>query len=306
MTGLGVALPYSIFYILKVYFPSTESANNFLLTDRIGVTWMTLAFLIAFGIAVYQYIKIKDSLSRNQLRVVVLGSLFGLFTPMTLAIFYTFSIPWENILPISVDASQGIGSIIMIVCLLIAIFRYRIWDTEIFIRRALLYMSATLVITLSYLLLLFFFERMTIGETNLTRFIILAVAVIVFLALRDRIQHLIDRLFHRENYDSATVVSDFEEKLAGIYLQEELKSGIAKGLDDIFHFKSMVFYLKKDELLYEPVYSLGLDQTKLDKEYKVPVELEIKLKKSRVFAPAEIDQNISMFDIANGELIVPL
>jgi hypothetical protein len=267
---------------------------------------MTLAFLIAFGIAVYQYIKIKDSLSRNQLRIVVLGSLFGLFTPMTLAIFYTFSIPWENILPISVDASQGIGSIIMIVCLLIAIFRYRIWDTEIFIRRALLYMSATLVITLSYLLLLFFFERMTIGETNLTRFIILAVAVIVFLALRDRIQHLIDRLFHRENYDSATVVSDFEEKLAGIYLQEELKSGIAKGLDDIFHFKSMVFYLKKDELLYEPVYSLGLDQTKLDKEYKVPVELEIKLKKSRVFAPAEIDQNISMFDIANGELIVPL
>ena len=102
-------------------------------------------------------------------------------------------------------------------CLLIAIFRYRIWDIEIFIRKALLYLGATLIIIPTYLFLIWIVDRFLIRETNLVRFLILGVSVIIFLILRDRIQRLIDLLFHRETYDSATVVSDFEERLAGIY-----------------------------------------------------------------------------------------
>ena len=85
---------------------------------------------------------------------------------------------------------------------------------------------------------------MAINETNFIRFLILAVSVIIFLILRDWFQRLIDHIFHRESYDSATVVSDFEEKLAGIYRTDELKIKIVQGIDEIFHFKAFILNLK--------------------------------------------------------------
>jgi signal transduction histidine kinase len=194
----------------------------------------------------------------------------------------------------------------MIICFLIALLRYRIWNIELYIRKALLYLGATMIITLTYFLLIFLVNQLAERESDIIRFLALAVSVIIFLVLRDKLQQLIDRFFHREAYDTATVVAKFEEKLAGIYRFDELKSGIVQGLDDIFHFKSLVFSLKKNELVYEPVYSLGADQIQLEKEYKVTPELEHRLQKSSIFSPAELDQNPSVPEMDHAELIVPL
>ena len=308
LTGSLGAMVHSIKYDLFIYYPTMESYTNFYLSDRVQITWMTLAFSIALGLAVYQFITIKNTLARNQLRIVIIGSFFGFITPMALAIFYDFDFISQlaTKFPFFLIFFQGIGSLIMIICFLIAIFRYRIWGTEIFIRKALLYLSATFIITFTYLLLIFLVDRLTISETNITRFISLAVSVIVFLVLRDSILHLIERLFHRETYDSATVVSDFEEKLAGIYQIDDLKHKIVTGLDEIFHFKSFIFNLKKKEFVYEPAFVLGIDNLKIDKEFEVTLELENSLRKSKVFSPDELSKKPAVLDISNGELIVPL
>jgi len=306
--GSLVFIVHSINYILVVYYPTGEHSSNFYLTDRVQVSWMTLAFSIAFGIAVYQFFTIKSTLARNQIRIVIIGSFFGFITPMTFAIFYDFDFIYEVGIrfPFFLTFSQGVGSIIMIFFLLVAIFRYRIWGTEILIRRALLYLTATFVIILTYLLLIFLVDRLTISQTNFTHFIILAVSVIIFLVLRDRIQHLINRLFHRETYDSATVVSDFEAKLAGIYQLDELKQKIVQSLDEIFHFKSFVFNLKKKDLIYEPSVFYGINDRLVRKEYEITPELEEKLQRSKVFSPEELDTKPSLFEITEGELVVPL
>jgi signal transduction histidine kinase len=306
--GFVIAVLYAFGIILYSYYPSLSHFSAFILIDRYGVIWLTIAFAIAFGVAVYQFITIKNTLARNQTRIVIIGSLFGFITPMTLAIFYNADFVNQLICdyPFILDFSQGIGGLIMIIFLLIAIFRYRIWGTEIFIRKALLYLSATFIITLTYLLLIYLVDRLTITETNLARFIILALSVIVFLVLRDSIVHLIEHLFHREAYDSATVVSDFEARLAGIYHFDELKSKITRGLDDIFHFKSFVLNLKKNELIYEPAFVLGFDNQVIDKEFVVNRELERMLRKSKIFSPDELNKKPAILDISNGELIVPL
>jgi hypothetical protein len=149
-------------------------------------------------------------------------------------------------------------------------------------------------------------DRLLATEGNLTRFVVLAVSVIIFLLLRDWIQRLIDRVFHRELYDSATVVSDFEENLAGIYRLDELKQKIVQGIDEIFHFKSFIFILKRHELTYETAFAYGIDDPGIGKEFGINTELEEKLVKSKVFSPGELDQKPSCLKIAGGELIVPL
>jgi signal transduction histidine kinase len=300
-----ISIGYSMSYIYS-FKTDYNMESIFYDVERFALLWIAICFVMALAVAVFQYITIKDTLSRNQIRMVIIGSFFGLITPITLAIFYYRIYELTSNNPNPIPISQALGSLIMVCFFFIAIFRYRIWDMEIFIRKALLYLGATLIITLSYLILIYFVDQFAYRQTNLIRFLLMAISVIIFLVLRDRLQNLINRIFHRETYDSATVVSEFEEKLAGIFKFDELKSGIARGLDDIFHFRSLVFNLKKEGLTYAPVHSLGPVQMQLDKEYKVTTELEKRLQKSKAFSPAELDQKPALLDVTNGELIVPL
>jgi len=304
-SGILLFIVYSASY-LNTVITSYKNPSTFVFINRIALWWLSITMILALSTAIYQLITRKDTLSRNQLRIVITGSFFAFISP----ILHTFFKNYFNTLfekyPYLVGYLQGTGSFIMIACILIAIFHYRIWNIEIIFRKALLYLGATIIISLSYFLLIFLVNQMTEGESDITRFLALAVSVVIFLVLRDRLQQLINRFFHREAYDSATVVTDFEEKLAGIYRFEELKSGIVQGLDDIFHFKSLVFNLKKEELTYVPAYSLGQVQTLVEKEYNVTPEMEQRLQKSQVFSPAELDQKPSVPEMANGELIVPL
>lgn len=307
-TGFLIATLFVIIYLLAIYHPSGEFYMK-LLGDinRSHVSWILFSFCVSMAIAVYQFRTIKNTFARNQVRMVIIGAFFGYSTPMSYAFFYHYLLHLNFLYPfIFYDLAQGITVVIMIICFLIALFRYKIWNIEIYIKKALLYLVATIVITLTYFLLIFLVSQLTEGESDIIRFLSLAVSVIIFLVMRDTLQRLINRFFHREAYDSATVVADFEEKLAGIYRFEELKSGIVQGLDEIFHFKSLVFNLKKEDLIYVPAYSLGQVQPLLEKEYNVTPEMEQRLQKSQVFSPAELDQKLSVPEMTSGELIVPL
>jgi len=202
--------------------------------------------------------------------------------------------------------AHGPAILIMAACFMVAIFRYKIWGTEIFIRKTLLYLSATLIITCTYLVMIFFIDHLTKSETGATRFISLAVSVLIFMVLRDNIQHLIERLFHRESYDSASVVSDFEARLSGIYQIDELSSRIVFSLDEIFHFKSFIFNLKKRDNIYQPVFIFGNDHEEIRKGLSATPGFENMLLKAKVFSPEEIDVIPPYFEHADGELIVPL
>jgi len=170
----------------------------------------------------------------------------------------------------------------------------------------LLYLGAALIVVLSYLFLLFLVDRLTITETKITRFIVLAISVIIFLVLRDWIQRLIERIFHREAYDTTTVVSNFEEKMAGIYRMEDLGSKIVKGLDEIFHFRTFMMNLKEDGMKYEIVSALGMDGIDIQKEIEINEEFENKLARSMVFSPGELDIKPSFLEKTGAELVVPL
>jgi signal transduction histidine kinase len=273
---------------------------------RFSLLWMISTYFLAVAIVIFQFISIKETFSRNQLRLVIIGSFFGIYTAIPIVFFDGWIQQIQAKYPYIIFNLQGIGSLIMIGCILIAIFRYRIWDIEIFFRKTLLYLGATLIIILSYLFLILLINQLAINETNLTRFIVLAVSVIFFLFSRDKLQRLIDRIFHRESYDSATVVTKFEEKLAGIYRADELKIKIAQGLDEIFHFKSFMLNLKNSNQKYQHVYAIGLDKLKFDEEFEAVAEFEKKLRKTKVFSSGELEQKLAVAEAANAELIVPL
>jgi signal transduction histidine kinase len=307
-------LPFLIYMMSAIYFfiwaivyifwsnDIFEYDQLYSLVDRLGVSWVSITFFLAFAIAIYQFLTIRETLYRNQLRLVIIGSFFTSFIAVFYAFFYDY-INQLNDYPNLIMVPVGIGSIIMITFILMAIFRYRIWETEFYIRRVLLYIGATIIITLSYLFLLYMLDQYASRETKVIRFVILAISVVIFMLAKEKLQKIIDRIFHRETYDSATVVTAFEEKLAGIYRTDELKEKIVQGLDEIFHFKTFILNLKNSNQKYQPAYKIGLDHLKFDKEFEATAELEKKLRKTNVFSPGELEQKLTF---TNAELIVPL
>jgi len=302
--GAIVALILSVFYIRWVYLRSEETDAAFMMAIRYSLFWAFSIFLAALFIAVYQYLTIKNTLARNQTLLLVIGSFFVFLPLVALTFFYDWftRIPW----PYTLELSSASGNLILVLCILFAISRYRIWDMEVFIRKALLYLAATAFILLLYLGGIWLVGQFVSRESELTRFLVFGISVILFLVLRDRIQRLIDRIFHRETYDSARVVSGFEEKLSGVYRMEDLKQKIVKGLDDIFHFKSFVFILKRTGLTYEPAFVLGVNDRQIGSTSEVSQEFEEKLRRSKVFSPEELSLNPPLLEMSSTELIVPM
>lgn len=304
--GIAITIIQIITLLLLTNSPSDRTRFIDYLAGKDSLIWVILAVSIALFLAVYQFITIKSTLARNQVRIVIIGSVFGFVTPMLDGLFFDY---FETLLtksPWLLHAMHGPASLIMATCFVFAIFRYKIWGTEVFIRKALVYLSATFIIVCTYLFLIFLIDRLTSSETDTTRFTSLALSVLIFMVLRDNIQHLIERFFHRESYDSATVVSDFEARLTGIYNIDELSSGIVAGLDDIFHFKSFIFSVKGKDNFYHPAIIIGNDHEEIRIGFLAISSFENKLLKGKVFSPEELDRIPAFFEYADGELVVPL
>ncbi|MHC1706075.1 MAG: histidine kinase [Bacteroidales bacterium] len=302
------ALTVALLHILTVSFGFTHLEPLYIFLFIQSNYWMGISLGVALLVAVYQYITLKNSILRKQLQLVITGTVFGICTPIVFSLFreYFFMLGREQHRDNILELLNSIGSYIMIVFFVTAIFRHRIWNIEIILRKAILYTGATLIISTIYLVFLFGIELFTIQETLITRMIILGASVILFLVFRDSIQRIIDRLFFRESYDMAKAVKDFEEKISGNYNLNDLISSITQYLDEIIHFSTFIFMKHQQGLSYITVRSLGIDSVNIQGTITVSREVQLKLLNGDVFTYDEIKATSSFSDLLKGELIVPL
>lgn len=100
----------------------------------------------------------------------------------------------------------------------IAILRYRLWDIDILINRAIVYSILTSTLAVIYfavvVLLQTIFRSLT-GQGQSEIVTVLSTLVIASLAvpLQRRVQRSIDRRFYRQKYDAACTLSDFSASL---------------------------------------------------------------------------------------------
>ena len=157
----------------------------------------------------YNFRTVRDPVTRAQLHWIALGLGLGWGVGVCL-LFLSFAVP--ALAPLS-EALFGWLIILLPLALAIAITRYRLFDIDVIINRALVYGMLSAVLLVIYLggvvLLQGLFRSLTGQESNLAIVISTLVSAALFQPLRSRIQAFIDRRFYRRKYDAARVLAAF-------------------------------------------------------------------------------------------------
>ena len=206
------------------------ASNLFLDTSPVPIStfppWMLGAlYLVNGGSGVvaqtYRYTRVSGPLQRQQTKWVVFGLaattlvIFGREIP--LLIFPSLSASSSFYFLISTYVYPP-GLLLIPLTLGVAILRYRLWDIDTLINKALVYGGLSLLLAAVYLGLIVGLESLfgrVSGQASQPVVIVVSTLIIaaLFQPLRHRVQAIIDRRFYRHKYDAAHTLAAFSATL---------------------------------------------------------------------------------------------
>jgi hypothetical protein len=170
---------------------------------------------------IYRYTRVSGPVQRQQTKWVVFGLaattlvIFGREIP--LLIFPSLSASSSFYFLLSTYVYPP-GLLLIPLTLGVAILRYRLWDIDTLINKALVYGGLSLLLAAVYLGLIVGLESLfglVSGQASQPIVIVVSTLVIaaLFQPLRHRVQAIIDRRFYRHKYDAARTLAAFSATL---------------------------------------------------------------------------------------------
>ena len=141
-------------------------------------------------------------------------------------------------------------SLIMPVSITIAILRYRLWDIDGLINRALVYGSLTGLLGILYFGLLIGLEGLAgLVTTQASQPVVLVVSTLAIAALvqplRGRLQNIIDRRFYRRKYDAEKTLAAFSAALQREVDLEQVRQSLLTVVDETMRPVGVSLWLRQ-------------------------------------------------------------
>jgi diguanylate cyclase (GGDEF)-like protein/putative nucleotidyltransferase with HDIG domain len=216
-----VKLGYAAIFLVLVplaalgYLPQSVSVAN----GAINVDYGPFLFLmIAVGGTFYllsvfslyrSYKSSADPLSRNRFLYLLVG----------LGILLAFSIR-TSIPPLPNYPFEHIGHLFNALVITYAIMKHKLLDVRLLIRKGLVYSFISILITASFLIMLYGVQYFLKGwdtSANITAIFVMALLMAwIFNPLRMGAQKLVDKLFYGESYDYRQMVLSFAQRMSSV------------------------------------------------------------------------------------------
>lgn len=185
-----------------------------------------IAFLLVVAFSqVYRYRQVSHAMQRQQIK----WALFGLvlYVVLLIGLSLVALIPGltepGSLSALVLNALYPLAALPLPLSIGIAVLRYRLWDIDAIINKALVYGGLSALLGVLYVGLIIGLESLIglFSEQAASQSLVLVISTLVIAALfdpvRKRIQKSIDRRFYRRKYDAARTIEAF-----GATLQAEL------------------------------------------------------------------------------------
>ncbi len=183
--------------------------------DLLGTVFVALYFILLFASAASVVVRFRrsGSVERQQIKWLALAA-------VAIPVWFLTNAPIQAAAPnLFLVVDSLVLSALIPVAAGIAILRYRLYDIDVVINRALVYGSLTATLALMYVggvaTTQTIFRALT-GQEQQSQLAVVASTLAIaalFNPLRRRIQSFIDRRFYRRKYDAAKTLESFSAKL---------------------------------------------------------------------------------------------
>jgi signal transduction histidine kinase len=163
---------------------------------------------------------------RHQLKWVAAGALVFVLATLALRLNPPFLTPYLAIIHL-------VGLVTFVAGVSVAILRYRLYEVDVFINRALVYGALGVCITITYVGVVAGLGTLagTTGEPGsdlVLSLVATAIVAVIFQPTRERVQRLANRLVYGQRASPYEVLSDFSQQIAGALSVDEVLPRMAE------------------------------------------------------------------------------
>ncbi|HLH61596.1 MAG TPA: ATP-binding protein [Ktedonobacteraceae bacterium] len=218
--------------------------------DFLGLLDFVGSFLLLLLAQIYRYWRVSSVVQRQQTRWILFSITLGI----------VFFLGWgllENLIP-SLNGSlydplnaylNDLGSLLFPVAFAIAITRYRLWDIDIIINRALVYGSLSACIVGLYIFVMGYLGALFRTSNNLLiSLIATSLVAILFQPLRGWLQRGVNRLFYGRRDEPYTVITRLSQRLEGALAPEAILSTIVETVAQALKLPYAAILLKREDV----------------------------------------------------------
>jgi len=224
MFAIAAALtPGTLFNLSGVENPFGLAGQEALITALFVIaSVMVVATNVLMVSAVYERYRVASPTERLQLKWFVTGVAFAAVVFIGSGALALVNWAWAK-----VGVTNAIAVIPIVIA--IAILRHHLYDIDVVINRALIYVPTTALIALAFfagIVVLQAALRPLTGGSELAVAISTLASFALFQPLRWRIQDAVDRRFYRSRYDAARTLDEFSVRLRDQVALDAVRAGL--------------------------------------------------------------------------------
>jgi PAS domain S-box-containing protein len=231
---ISARILFTLFYFLNPSSPYITSIEGYLAFENFEIFYLFLGLISGIVVLFYSYAKSEDIIQRKQLKLVLAGLVAG-FAPF--CILWLFSLVVR--VPNQALEAALMPQILIPLSLTYALFKYRLMDVDIIIKRGMIYTLTTMVLFVMYLMLTVSTVKFLMPDA--TRFTTVAIAslttllaALLFQPLRDRVRSFVDRVYYKDSYDYRRTLIQFSREITSSLDIEQLSSSLIKHVVSTF------------------------------------------------------------------------
>ncbi len=211
--------------------------------------------LIAWSM-IYRYRRVSTPVERQQTKWVVFGVTLLVFAFLVwlvpqIILFHSLSQP-GSLYDLIGHPLLIIAALLEPICIGIAVLRYRLWDIDVLINRALVYGSLTALLAALYAALIIGLESLgRLFSEQASQPVVVVISTLAIAALvrpvQKRIQVIIDRRFYRKKYDAEKTLAAFSATLQNEVDLEQMRQQLLTVVQETMQPESISLWLRHPE-----------------------------------------------------------